>query len=118
METWLTLLSHSSIPLCFWPHAFATTIYLINRMPTQTLNLCSPYEKIFGSSPNYSKLKVFDSLYYSWLRPYTSHKLEPRSKPCIIFWYCLTQSAYLCYDPSTLNFFLTTCQVYRIHLSV
>jgi hypothetical protein len=44
--------------------------------------------------------------------------LEPRSKPCIIFWYCLTQSAYLCYDPSTLNFFLMTCQVYRIHLLV
>ena len=107
MEIRLTLLSHASIPLRFWPHAFATLVYLINRMPTQTLNLCSPYEKIFGSSPNYSKLKVFSCLYYLWLHPYTSHKLEPRSKPCIFFWYSLTQSAYLCYDPSTLKNFVS-----------
>ena len=107
METGLTLLAHAFIPLRFWPHAFATAVYLINRMPTQTLNLCSPYEKIFGSSPNYSKLKVFGCLCYPWLRPYTSHKLESRSKPCIFFGYSLTQSAYLCYDPSMTKVFVS-----------
>ena len=76
-------------------------------MPTPTLNLCSPYEKLFGSSPNYSKLKVFGCLCYPWLRPYTSHKLDPRSKPCVFFGYSLTQSAYLCYDPSTLKVFVS-----------
>ena len=110
VETGLTLLAHASIPLRFWPHAFATAVYLINRMPTPTLNLCSPYEKIFGYSPNYSKLKVFGCLCYPWLRPYTSHKLEPRSKPCIFFGYSLTQSAYLCYDPSTTKVFVS-CHV-------
>nr|TKR89925.1 hypothetical protein D5086_0000238180 [Populus alba] len=107
VETGLTLLAHASIPLRFWPHAFATAVYLINRMPTPTLHLFSPYEKIFGSFPNYSKLKVFDCLCYPWLRPYTSHKLEPRSKPCIFFGYSLTQSAYLCYDPSTTKVFVS-----------
>jgi len=107
VETRLTFLSHASISLRFWPHAFVTSVYLINRMPTQTLNLCSPYKKIFGSSPNYSKLKVFGCLCYPWLHPYTSHKLEPRSKPCIFFGYSLTQSAYLYYDPSTLKFFVS-----------
>jgi len=107
VETGLTLLAHASIPLRFWPHAYAIFVYLINRIPTQTLNLCSPYEKIFGSSPNYSKLKVFGCLCYPWLRPYTSHKLEPRSKPCIFFGYSLTQSAYLYYDPSTTKVFVS-----------
>jgi len=95
VETSLTLLSHASIPLCHWPHAFATTVYLINRMPTPTLNLSSPYEQIFASPPNYSKLKVFGCLCYPWLRPYTHHKLEPRSKPCVFFGYSLTQSVHI-----------------------
>ena len=68
-------------------------------MPTPTLNLSSPYENIFGSSPNYSKLRIFDCLCYPWLRPYSSHKLESRSKPCIFLGYSLTQTAYLCYHP-------------------
>ena len=107
VETGLTLLSRASIPLCHWTHAFATTVCLINRMPTPTLNLSSPYQKIFASPSNYSKLKVFGCLCYPWLRPYTHHKLEPRSKPCVFFGYSLTQSAYLCYDPSTSKLFVS-----------
>jgi len=107
VEIGLTLLSHASIPLCHWTHAFATAVCLINRMPTPTLNLSSPYQKIFASPSNYSKLKVFGCLCYPWLRPYTHHKLEPRSKPCVFFGYSLTQSAYLCYDPSTSKLFVS-----------
>ena len=64
VETGLTLLSHASIPLTYWSNAFATAVYLINRMPTPTLKLLSPYEEIFGALPNYSKLKVFGCLCY------------------------------------------------------
>ena len=93
--------------LCHWTHAFAIVVYLINMMPIPTLNLLSPYEQIFASPPNYSKLKVFGCLCYPWLRPYTFHKLEPHSKPCVFFGYFLTQSAYLCYDPSTSKHFVS-----------
>jgi hypothetical protein len=72
VKTGLTLLSHASIPLSYWSYAFATAVYLINRMPTKTLNMFSPYKKIFDSPPNYSKLKVFRCLCYSLLRLYTS----------------------------------------------
>ena len=58
VETGLALLSHASLPLTYWPYALATSVYLINRMPTPTLNLSSPYEKIFSTTPNYSKLKI------------------------------------------------------------
>lgn len=67
IETSLSLLSHASLLLHFWSHAFAIAIYLINQMSTPTLQLFSPYEKLFGSSPNYSKLCVFGCLWLSLL---------------------------------------------------
>ena len=69
-------------------------------MPNPTLNLSSPYENIFGTTPNYSKLKIFYCLCYPWLRLYTTHKLESRSKPCVFLGYSLTQSAYHCLNPT------------------
>jgi hypothetical protein len=69
-------------------------------MPTPMLQMSSPYESIFHRSPNFSKLKVFGCLCYPWLGPYTSHKLDPKSRPCVFLGYSLSQSGYLCFDKS------------------
>jgi len=63
--------------------------------------MSSPYEYIFHRNPNFSKLKVFGCLCYPWLGPYTSPKLDPKSKPCVFLGYSLSQSAYLCFEKST-----------------
>ena len=76
-------------------------------MPTLTLHLSSLYENIFETTPNYSKLKIFGCLYYPWLRPYTSHKLESHSKPSVFLRYSFTQSAYYCLDPSTSKIYVS-----------
>ena len=76
-------------------------------MPTKVLSMDTPYTQLFGTKPNYSKLKIFGCLCYPWLRPYTSHKLEPRSTPCVFLGYFLTQSAYFCLDPSTSRVFVS-----------
>ena len=107
VETGLTLLSHASLPLTFWNHAFSAAVYLINRMPTTSLNLSSPFELIFKTTPNYSKLKSFGCLCYPWIRPYSSHKLDPKSKPCVFLGYSLSQHAYLCFEPSTSKTFVS-----------
>lgn len=101
VETGLTLLSTASIPKTYWPYAFATAVYLINRLPTPLLSLESPFQRLFGNSPNYNKLRVFGSLCFPWLRPYTMHKLDDRSLPCIFLGYSLTQSAYHCLHLAT-----------------
>lgn len=41
----------------------------------------------------------FGCLCYTWLRPYSPHKLSSRSAPCIFVGYSPTQSAYYTYDP-------------------
>ena len=38
VETGLTLLTDARMPLSYWPYAFQTVAYLINRMLTATLN--------------------------------------------------------------------------------
>lgn len=97
----MSLFSHACMSLSYWSYAFSTVVYLINRLPTPTLQLFSPYVKLFGTSPNYSKLRNFGCLCYPWLRPYSSHKLAPRSTLCVFLGYSSTQSAYLCLDPVT-----------------
>ncbi|KAH9662761.1 retrovirus-related pol polyprotein from transposon RE2 [Citrus sinensis] len=92
VETGLTLLHHAHMPLTFWPHAFTTATYLINRMPKVAVSMKTSFEKLFGHQPNYSKLKVFGCLCYPWLRPYGSHKLSSRSHPCVFLGYSSTQT--------------------------
>lgn len=47
VETSFTLLAHASMPLQHWWLTFETTVFLINRMPTLTLNHESSYKKLF-----------------------------------------------------------------------
>lgn len=98
VETGLTLLNKATVPKRYWPYAFATAVYLINRLPSPVTQNLSPYAKLFGQAPNYNKLRVFGCLCFPWLRPYTQHKLDDRSLPCVFVGYSLTQSAYLCLD--------------------
>ncbi|WZZ19965.1 hypothetical protein YC2023_121352 [Brassica napus] len=89
------------MPKGYWTYAFATAVYLINRMATPILSMKSPFESLFGQVPNYSKLRIFGCLCFPWLRPYTSHKLDSRSTPCTFLGYSTTQSAYFCLDRTT-----------------
>ena len=94
-------MSHASMPKEYWTYAFVTAVYLINRMPTQNLAFQIPFQNLHGHAPNFHKLRIFGCLCFPWLKPYESHKLDDRSKPCVFFGYSLTQSAYLCLDRET-----------------
>ena len=111
METGLTLLHQASIPLTFWSYAFVTTIYLINRMPKVGLSLWSSFEKLFNKALDPFKLRVFGCLCFPWLRPYSSHKLNPKSSPCVFLGYFLTQSDFLYFDPTLKKICVPSCQV-------
>ena len=110
IKTSLSLLSHASMPVSHWSFAFSTTIYLVNRFSTPTLNLFSPYHKLFGTAANYSKLRSFSYLSYPWLWPYSAHKLVIRSFSCVFLGYSPTQITYLCPDPSSSRIY-TSCHV-------
>ncbi|KAJ9560019.1 hypothetical protein OSB04_005179 [Centaurea solstitialis] len=105
VETGLTLLHYSGLPLKFWSHAFQTAVYLINRLPTPILHSKSPYQMLYRASPNYTKLKTFGCMCYPCLKPYVATKLQPRSQPCIFLGYSSSKSAYKCFDFQTNRFY-------------
>jgi len=104
LETTRCLLHQASLPPMFWSFA-AQTAYLINRLLTPTLKMHSPFFTLFQTKPNYNKLRSFWCLCFPWLKPYTSHKLEPRYEPCAFLGYSLSQSAYICYNSKTNKFY-------------
>jgi len=101
VETGLTLLHDANLDLSYWPHAFHTASYLINRHPTPLLQNLSPYEYLFGQLPNYLKLRKFGCLCYPLTRSYNTNKLQPKSCPCVFLGYSQTQNGY--YHKSTVS---------------
>ena len=76
-------------------------MHLINLLPTFVLAFHSPWNKLYSFSPDLSQLKVFGCACYPHLRPYTPHKLAPRSTKCIFLGYPIGIKGYLCLELKT-----------------
>ncbi|CAL5378802.1 unnamed protein product [Camellia sinensis] len=100
-ETAIALLHQSSLPLTYWFDVVAAATYLINRLPSTALSNCSLFEKLFQKPPNYSHLMVFGCLCYPWLKPYSHHKLAPKSTACVFLGYHPSVKGYRCLNPLT-----------------
>lgn len=107
VETTIALLHQSSIPLKYWFDALATTVFLINRMPSSSLSHKTPFEVLFHAIPDYSIFKVFGCQCFPWLKPYTAHKLQPRSIPCVFLGYHPSYKGYRCLDVSTSHIYIS-----------
>ena len=59
IETTRTLLLSSNLPKVFWGEAALTAIYLINRLPSSSINMDTPYHKLFVKHLIYLHLRPF-----------------------------------------------------------
>lgn len=103
VELWLSLLSHASLPLSLWDHAFLTVLHLINKLPLDPLNFDTPYHVLFQNNPDYQFLRVFVCSCYPLLHPYHSHKLKFRSIECVFLGYSPSHKGYKCMSSSGKN---------------
>lgn len=55
----VSLLSHTSLPIKFYDYVFQTAVFLINRLPTSSLEFVIPYTVLFKQKPDFNFLKVF-----------------------------------------------------------
>ena len=81
---------------------------LINLLPTATLGFSSPWYKLYSQQRDISSLKIFGCGCYPFLRPYTKHNLNHRTKECLFLGYSTISKGYLCLD--LLTHTLYTCR--------
>ena len=101
VESALSMLHHSNLSPSYWSYAFSIAVYLINRLPTSVLQFVSPWEKLYCHTPSLHALRTFGCACYPLLRPYASHKFDPKSKQCIFLGYPLQYKGYICLDALT-----------------
>ncbi|KAL4018723.1 hypothetical protein IC575_022343 [Cucumis melo] len=93
------LLLSASCPEKFWGEAALTSVYTINRLPSSVLQNISPFERLYGTPPNYSNLKVFGCACFVLLQPHEHTKLEPRARLCCFLGYGTEHKGFRCWDP-------------------
>uniref|UniRef100_A0A2N9IYY0 Integrase catalytic domain-containing protein n=1 Tax=Fagus sylvatica TaxID=28930 RepID=A0A2N9IYY0_FAGSY len=99
LDTVRALTNAASTPASFWGEAALTAVYTINRCPSPVIQNTTPYERLFGTAPNYSLLKVFGCICFVLLQPHDRTKLQPCSQLCCFLGYGLEEKGYRCYDP-------------------
>ncbi len=77
------------------------TTYLLNILPSKTINFESPLKMLYQKDPSYSHLRVFGCLCYPLIPSNTIHKLQPRSTPCVFLGYPSNHTGYKCLELSS-----------------
>jgi histone deacetylase 1/2 len=107
VDTVLTILAHSKLAKTYWVEAVKIVVYLINRLPLNDSQNQSLLELLFKRKPNYNHLKVFGCKCFPNLRPFTKHKFNFKSTPCIFLGYPPQHNGYRCYSPKLKRFFIS-----------
>lgn len=89
------------------PMAFNIATYTINRLSSSSNKKHTPYEILFHEKPTYDELSVFGLLCYPWLKPYSSHKLAPKSSHCVFLGYSKLHKGYTCLKISSGPLFIS-----------
>ncbi|GJT53246.1 ribonuclease H-like domain-containing protein [Tanacetum coccineum] len=87
-----TLLFQAHIPPSYWVEALNMAAHLLNILPSTAINNEIPFTKLYNQTPTYEHLRVFGCLCYPHVD--VSHKLEPRSTPCIFLGYPANHRGY------------------------
>jgi hypothetical protein len=76
-------------------------VYLLNRLPTKTINAACPHVALFGSTPSYEHLRIFGCTCYPNIVATAPYKLTSWSTQCVILGYSVDYKGYMCLDLST-----------------
>jgi hypothetical protein len=76
-------------------------VYLLNRLPAKTISAAYPHAALFGSTPSYEHLRVFDCACYPNITATAPHELAHRSTRCVFLGYSINHKGYRCLDLST-----------------
>ena len=95
LEIIRALLIESNIPKSFWPEAIATAVYLLNRLPTGTLNFKTSLD-IFSShnsvpSSLHLDPKILGCTVFVHIPKHNRNKFSPCAVKCVFLGYGKTR---------------------------
>jgi hypothetical protein len=85
----------------YWPLAFAHATYIYNRRPHTGINMKTPYEALFETKPDLSKIRVFGCSAYPHIDPVGRRKLDDRASNGIYVGHDDNSPAYKILYPDT-----------------
>ncbi|KAK9675775.1 hypothetical protein RND81_11G030400 [Saponaria officinalis] len=94
LETARALMFQPNLPKKYWGECVLTATYTVNRLPTKILSFKSPYELLFGTSPDLHHMKTFGCLSYASSPKLGRDKFQPRAIPSIFLGYPYGKKAY------------------------
>ncbi|KAJ0511171.1 putative protein kinase RLK-Pelle-DLSV family [Helianthus annuus] len=111
LEMTRALLIESQVPKSFWPEAVATSVYLLNRLPTKALKFMTPLDCLSKSvsipHPLTLDPRIFGCTTFVHIPKTNRNKLGPCAEKCVFVGYGIGQIGYRCYNPKTHQMFTT-----------
>ena len=93
-----SMLKGKNLPHELWGEAVHSSVYILNRAPTRSLDGATPYEVWTRVKPNVEHFRVFGSLCQVKVLREKLKKLPDRSKPMVFIGYEVGTKGYKCYD--------------------
>jgi GAG-pre-integrase domain len=80
VELSLASMFHAQIPLQYWSDVFESIAFVVNRIPSASIDFQNPFELLFNQKPDYQFFRILGCKCFPYTRPYSLHKLSPRSR--------------------------------------
>jgi len=97
LEKTHSLMIQMHVPKIFWSQGVLTSVYIINRYPSQVLPFKSPLEVLQGKSIDPSHLKVFGCICFVHKQIPFHDKFDPRATKCVFLGYSTTKGYNCCH---------------------
>jgi hypothetical protein len=101
VELSLATMLHANIPQCYWPEIFESITFIINRLPSSSIDFHTPHFLLYNANPDYGFFKVLGCKCFPFTRPTVAHKLEPRFSVCVFLSYSSIYKCYKCLNLTT-----------------
>ena len=96
-----SMLKAKYLPNELWAEAVWTTVFLLNRSPTKSVQNQTPYEAWYERKPNVIHLKIFGSIANAHVSSEIREKFDEKSVKCIFIGYSAETKGYRLYNPNT-----------------
>ncbi|RVW45977.1 Retrovirus-related Pol polyprotein from transposon TNT 1-94 [Vitis vinifera] len=104
-------------PISYWGEAITSAVYLINRVPSSSINFQTPLQALTNVvvAPTVPNLppRVFGCVAFVHLYKHQCTKLTSHALQCVFVGYALHKKGYRCYHPPTRQMYITIDVVFH-----